>query len=176
MKPASRMTEALLTLANAIASANGISDEVLSGRILRKGGFFRRLAAGGDCHTQTAEFVLDRLAAMWPADMDWPAGIAKPNGDLAPVLPKVDAQALASVAHLPIWSNGRRPAWWHDLEVREFLIRSRRQMSTLRAAKVGRDRFGSRCPKKSAIGEFWLRLDKYDAAARHGAATKTGAA
>jgi len=38
------------------------------------------------------------------------------------------------VSHMPLWANGRRPAWWFDLEVRSFLIVTHRQMSTLQAA------------------------------------------
>jgi hypothetical protein len=48
--------------------------------------------------------------------------------------------------------------WWGDLEVREFLIRNCNQMSVLRAAAKGRALFGDRCPKKSAIHEFWSRI------------------
>ncbi|WP_413874128.1 hypothetical protein [Albidovulum sp.] len=157
--PASRTIAEIMRLAEMIASHEGVSLDVLSGRILRKGGFFRRLAAGGDCQTRTAEHVLGQLVAMWPGDLPWPDGLATPRGMVAPRLPEVDPDILAGAAHLPIWPSGRRPAWWHDLEVREFLLRSHRQMSTLRAAKAGAARFGGRCPRKSAIGEFWQRLD-----------------
>lgn len=65
----------------------------------------------------------------------------------------------AQVAKLPIWTNGRRPRWWHDLAVREFLTVTHRQMTTLEAAAVGRQKFGQRCPGKSSINEYWRRLD-----------------
>jgi hypothetical protein len=64
------------------------------------------------------------------------------------------------VTHLPIWSGGKRPLWWHDLEVREFLTRGHRQTTTLKTAAEGRVRFGSRCPAKTAINEFWQKLDR----------------
>ncbi len=64
------------------------------------------------------------------------------------------------VTHLPIWKNGRRPSWWHDIEVREFLTTSHRQMSLLEAERIGAGRFGTRCPKKSSIHTYWQRLDK----------------
>ena len=63
------------------------------------------------------------------------------------------------VTHLPIWNNGRRPTWWHDIEVRAFLTQSHRQMSLLEAERVGSDRFGNRCPRKSSIHSYWQRLD-----------------
>lgn len=63
------------------------------------------------------------------------------------------------VTHLPIWKNGRRPSWWHDVEVRAFLTAGHRQMSTLEAERQGLARFGARCPKKSAICVYWQRLD-----------------
>lgn len=66
------------------------------------------------------------------------------------------------VTHLPIWAKkiNRRPMWFHDLEVREFLTVTHRQMSILQAEAEGQKHFGARCPKKSAIGEYWLRLDE----------------
>ena len=71
-----------------------------------------------------------------------------------------DMDAFArEVSHLPIWSNGRRPPWWSDLDVRQFLTASHRQMSLLQAEAEGQRLFGDRCPKKSAIGLYWLRLD-----------------
>lgn len=72
-----------------------------------------------------------------------------------------EAQELALRAtHLPIWRNGRRPPWWHDIEVRTFLTKSHRQMSTLECERIGAMQFGVRCPKKSAIHAYWQRLDK----------------
>jgi len=77
-----------------------------------------------------------------------------------PVLPEPDDVFLARLAHLPIWSSGRRPKWWDDLEVRAFLTRNHRQMSTLAAEERGAALFGARCPKKSATHEYWQRLDR----------------
>lgn len=44
--------------------------------------------------------------------------------------------------------------------MRDFIVRSHRQMSVLLCAKKGAERFGSRFPKKSAVHEFWQRLDQ----------------
>lgn len=67
---------------------------------------------------------------------------------------------VREVTHLPIWPSKRRPAWWHDIEVRDFLTVAHRQMSTIEAEKQGTAFFGARCPRKSTIGEYWLRLDQ----------------
>lgn len=64
------------------------------------------------------------------------------------------------VAHLPIWPSSRRPDWWHDLEVRDFLTKSHRQMSCVRAVAAGKRLYGSRCPSKTTVCEYWLRLDQ----------------
>lgn len=66
---------------------------------------------------------------------------------------------LMRLTNLPIWSNGRRPPWWHDIEVREFLTVTHRQMALHLAEREGRRRFGSRCPGISTIGRYWQRLD-----------------
>lgn len=66
---------------------------------------------------------------------------------------------VREVTHLPIWSSKRRPAWWHDIEVREFLTVTHRQMSTVEAEKQGKAHFGDRCPGKSAICDYWIKLD-----------------
>lgn len=66
---------------------------------------------------------------------------------------------LMRLTNLPIWRNGRRPVWWHDFEVREFLTVTHRQMALHLAEREGRRRFGDRCPGLSAIGRYWQRLD-----------------
>lgn len=66
---------------------------------------------------------------------------------------------LRELTHLPIWPSARRPSWWHHLDVREFLTVSHRQMSLPEAERQGQERFGDRCPRKSAIHIYWQRLD-----------------
>lgn len=86
---------------------------------------------------------------------------AERTGDVAEHLQNLQGmeEFVFHVSHLPIWKNGRRPRWWSDLEVRVFIITAHRQMSTLEAEREGQKRYGDRCPKKSAINDFWLRLD-----------------
>lgn len=164
---ASRSTADLVTLAQTYGAHEHRSLGSVAGLAIGKGGFFERLSYGGDCTTGTAERVLDWFATHWPRDLVWPATISRPNGRASFVPDQVpeameasEAAFLASLTHLDIWVNGRRPAWWFDLEVRAFLTRTHRQMSVVRAAAQGAERFGVRCPKKSAIHEYWMRLDK----------------
>lgn len=78
MRVASRTTQALLALADAMAAHDGVSFQALSGRALGKGGFFARLGRGGDCETATAERVLTWFDANWPSDLEWPRHIPRP--------------------------------------------------------------------------------------------------
>lgn len=160
MVAVSRVTQDLLRLADAYCAHEFRTEEALSGMVAGKGGFFKRLRRGGDCTTATAERAMNWLAANWPHGLDYPAGIVRPNSVPAPALPQPNDQILADLAHASIWANGRRPKWWEDLEVRAFLTQAHRQMPILRAAKKGAVKFGSRCPKKSAIGAYWMRLDQ----------------
>ena len=174
MRVASRLSGDLVTLAEALAAYECCTLQSLSGRALGKGGFFGKLNRGGDCYTATAERVVVWFDSAWPHDLPWSAEVVRPSraGALQgaysgprdasshPVLPTPDDAFLARISHLPIWKNGRRPPWWDDMDVRAFLTRSHRQMSTLKAAKIGARKFGDRCPKKSAIHSYWQRLDK----------------
>jgi hypothetical protein len=158
-RPASEAVRTLLVLAERYAAHERRTLGALSGMILGKGGFFRGLALGGDCKTATAERVIQWFVASWPDDLDWPQDITtqhRPQRALA--LPPLNPEFLSAVSHASFWKSGRRPMWWYDLEVREFLIRHCNQMSIPRAAAKGRALFGDRCPKKSAIHEFWSRI------------------
>lgn len=160
--PASDMTRDLLILAQAYAKHEFRTLEAVSGMACGKGGFFGGLARGGDCFTATAARVLAWFDQSWPHDLRWPESIQRPSGGKGITqLPHADAEFLAAIAHAPIWVNGRRPLWWHDIEVRDFLTMNCRQMSIVRAAKKGREQFGERCPAKSAIHQYWQRLEKF---------------
>lgn len=158
MRFASDTTRVLHGLGQTMADHLGITLEAMSARALGKGGFFAALGRGRDCRTATAERVLAWLDGFWPEDLCWRGDlIARPSGSRLPV---PTARELADLTHEPIWLNGRRPAWWGDLEIRQFLTTAHRQMSILEAARVGAQRFGDRCPKKSAIHAYWQRLDR----------------
>lgn len=48
-------------------------------RIMKKGDFFRRLNRGGDCQTATANKAMSWFSNNWPADLDWPKDIVRPE-------------------------------------------------------------------------------------------------
>ena len=155
---ASRATRSLYSLATTLAAHEALGIEALSGRASGKGGVFAKFGRGQDCRTATAERLLAWFDQVWPSDLAWPEDvIARPSGPRLVAPTSADMTALATA---DIWSNGRRPTWWADLEVRAFLMGEHRQMSCLRAAAIGKERFGSRSPKKSAINDFWQRLDR----------------
>lgn len=64
-----------------------------------------------------------------------------------------------ALTYLPIWPSSKRPRFWRDLEVRQFLLTCHRQMTIDDALAATTKRFGDRCPSRSAIGRFWQRLD-----------------
>jgi hypothetical protein len=70
------------------------------------------------------------------------------------------APLATRITHLPLWRNGRRPAFWSDFEVRSFLTEAHRQMTLKEARGVSLDRFGpARSPSLSAIHRYWALLD-----------------
>lgn len=170
MPTASRMTGHLLRLADVLSAEQGLSPDAISMRALGKGGFFGNLRRGGDCRTATAERVFDWFEHTWPHGLRWPDDVPRrpatfpafsrsAEAEAPTQLPGHDAEFLAWLAHAPIWVNGRRPSWWADIDVRAWLADAHRQMSVVEAARRGAMQFGARCPKKSAICEFWQRLD-----------------
>lgn len=70
----------------------------------------------------------------------------------------IDDLALR-VTHLPIWTNGRRPPWWHDLELRGFLTAMHRQMTADEACRIASSRFPGRCPNVRSVHRYWKKLD-----------------
>lgn len=110
--------------------------------------------------------------------LDWRKGVTTPRG--RPLGTKFDRQrqhlsvveeSLAAlerivplahqVSHLPVWSNGRRPGWWADLDVRAFLTRTHRQMTLAAARAALIELYGpDRAPSVSGIHRYWQQLDQ----------------
>lgn len=68
--------------------------------------------------------------------------------------------AILELTNLPIWKNGRRPKFWSDIDVRTLLTTMHRQMTIQQAWETCLARFGAaRTPCKSALHEYWQRLD-----------------
>ena len=70
---------ALITLADALASHEGVTHYAISMRALGKGDFFARLKNGGDCRTASASRLMSYFASVWPADLEWPRDIPRPS-------------------------------------------------------------------------------------------------
>jgi hypothetical protein len=61
----------------------------------------------------------------------------------------------------PVFLHGRRPKFWSDVPVRDFLISHHRQFTIEEALERCTQRFGAaRTPSASALGRFWLGMDK----------------
>lgn len=69
-------------------------------------------------------------------------------------------EVVRRLTHLPIWANGRRPIWWHNLELRAFLTATHRQMTLAEARAEGQRRFGGSVPSVSGIQRYWSQLDR----------------
>ena len=70
--------EAILHLGAALASHRGIAISTLGREMMGHGHFFRRLQEGRTT-IGCAERALDRLSDRWPADLDWPSDIPRPD-------------------------------------------------------------------------------------------------
>ena len=70
---------ALITLADALASHQGVTHFAISMRALGKGDFFKKLKDGGDCRTTTAAKVLAYFDSHWSPDLEWPRDIPRPT-------------------------------------------------------------------------------------------------
>lgn len=66
---------------------------------------------------------------------------------------------ILQLTHLPIWSNGRRPNWWSNLEMRAFLTLSHRQITIRDAVSHCTKRFGAGCVSASSVNRYWMQLD-----------------
>jgi hypothetical protein len=167
---ASRYTQELYQLAVFYSEHERRGLDAVSSLIFGKGGFFKSLPVGVDCRTATLQQALRWFDQNWPIDLGWPREISRPftpstQGFLKPELKPIEVTEeelvyLQSLAHAPIWANGKRPMWWSDMSMRAFIVRCHNQMSSVVCAKKGAERFGSKFPKKSSIHEFWQRLDK----------------
>lgn len=62
---------------------------------------------------------------------------------------------------LPILPHGRRPSFWKDHEVRDFLTALHRRVEIAEALSLCAKSFGdARTPSRSALHRYWLHLDE----------------
>lgn len=101
---------------------------------------------------------------MGDASDPWSAAVVR----LAPAAAELGLlvdDRLARHAHaassMPIWSNGRRPDFWSDLDVRLLLTATHRQMTLAQSLDVVVRLLGAeRAPSKSAAHRYWQALDR----------------
>lgn len=68
---------------------------------------------------------------------------------------------VRQLTHLPIWSNGHRPPWWHNIPLRQFLTESHRQMTMQAAISEAERKFGKAdLPSVSGLNRYWMKLDE----------------
>ena len=70
---------ALISLADTLAAHRGVTHFAISMRALGKGDFFKKLKSGGGCTIRTAEKVVQWFGDNWPADLEWPRSIPRPE-------------------------------------------------------------------------------------------------
>lgn len=72
-------TDSIIELARLYAAERGIALTTVGRLAMGHGHFFARLKAGR-VTIRKAEGAMQWLADNWPADVEWPAHIARPNG------------------------------------------------------------------------------------------------
>jgi hypothetical protein len=61
---------------------------------------------------------------------------------------------------LPILEHGRRPKFWSDADVRDWLTWQHRRLDLATALERCREKYGaSRTPSRSALHRYWQKLD-----------------
>ena len=71
--------DALIKLATALATHQGVTHFAISMRAMGKGDFFKNMIERGyDCRTRTAAKVLGWFSENWPTDLEWPRDIPRP--------------------------------------------------------------------------------------------------
>lgn len=73
------LREQLLTIADLYAEASGIGRKRVSTVVLNGGGKLDAIAKGRDLTTGSFERAMTWFSRNWPADLDWPAHIDRPE-------------------------------------------------------------------------------------------------
>lgn len=73
------MKQALITLAETYAAHRGLTISTVSTYAAGDGKFFGKLKGPASCTLKTAESVLEWFAESWPADLEWPVDIERPD-------------------------------------------------------------------------------------------------
>jgi len=71
--------KAILTLADAYASAAGLTRSTVSSKVFGDGKLLGRLADGRDLTTRRYVMAIEWFSANWPAGAAWPPAIRRPT-------------------------------------------------------------------------------------------------
>ncbi len=71
--------EIILQVANAYATHTGRKLSTVGVYIVNDGKFLERLATGKSCTLRTADRVMAWFSDNWPADLEWPRDIPRPQ-------------------------------------------------------------------------------------------------
>lgn len=69
----------IMKLSDALGAHLGITHWAVSMRVSSKGDFIDRLRKGSDLRTKTATRVFQKFSDSWPADLEWPADVPRPE-------------------------------------------------------------------------------------------------
>jgi hypothetical protein len=70
--------ETIRTLADLYAGHTGLTLSTVATYAIQNSRFFDRLEQGGSCTFKTAGRMVNWFSDNWPADLEWPRGIARP--------------------------------------------------------------------------------------------------
>lgn len=80
MKPYTPIDYEYLTkLSGLLALFTGRSEATISDKIVGHARLFSRLKDGRGCNAHTYQNVMDWFSGNWPADLEWPADVPRPD-------------------------------------------------------------------------------------------------
>ena len=74
-----KLIQQIVSLGETLANHQGIKHWSVSSQVSSKSDLLDRLHKGGDMSTRVYERTLQRFAEIWPADLEWPADIPRPD-------------------------------------------------------------------------------------------------
>ena len=69
----------LISLAEMLSQFTGRSEATISTKIVGQARLFARLRSGHGCNAHTYQNVMEWFSENWPADLEWPADIPRPD-------------------------------------------------------------------------------------------------
>jgi hypothetical protein len=89
--PQMTLTDQLVLVANTYSEATKTRLSTLGSRLLKSGGRFHAIAAGGDINTKNFEKTMQWFSDNWPSETAWPEGVTRPTPVPPPAEPALQA-------------------------------------------------------------------------------------